>query len=85
MTVEHAQGSILELVGAVPWEWLAGCRVCGVPHGYRTQTRGKLPVMTWDAVNGHTYVPRLPRGLVDALLVEWKTEEGSDVVVAAGE
>lgn len=82
--VDHARGSILDLYGSVPWEWLAGCRECGVPHGYRTQTPGKLPVMTWDSVDGHTYRPRLPRSVLDALWVEYLTEEDTHVADHGG-
>lgn len=68
MRVEHSHGSILDVRGSVTWEWLATCRSCGLVHGYRTATGRSY--MTWDAVNGHTYQPRLPRSVLDALMIE---------------
>lgn len=69
MTVQHARGSVLDVEGSVTWEWLATCRTCGLVHGYRTETPGKS-YMTWEAVDGHTYRPRLPRSVLDVLMIE---------------
>lgn len=71
MTVAHAQGSVLEVSGSVTWEWLAECRTCGLVHGYRTDTGRSY--MTWSAADGHTYRPRLPRSVLDVLMIEQRT------------
>lgn len=73
MTEEHTQGSILDLVGEVPWVWLAACRDCGRPHRYRPAPRG---FMTWNAPDGHVYRPRLKRDVLDALMLEHQAGEG---------
>lgn len=85
MTVQHAPGSVsvLDIEGSVAWEWLATCRTCDLVHGYRTETPGKS-YMTWSAVDGHTYRPRLPRLTLDALMIEHRMVVG-DVVDQSGD
>jgi hypothetical protein len=65
---------LLELTGDVPWEWLAGCRVCDRPHSYRPDPGAGQGHMTWaSGMDGHGYQPRVHRWQLDALLVEYRT------------
>lgn len=65
---------LLDLAGDVPWEWLAGCRVCGVPHSYRPDPEAGPGFMTWACgSDGHGYRPRVHRWQLDALLIEYRT------------
>jgi hypothetical protein len=67
-------GRLLDLVGDVPWEWLAGCRACGRPHPVRPDPRPGQGYVTWAAGgDGHSYQPRVHRWQLDALLVEYRT------------
>lgn len=81
--VNHDPGSgargLLELVGVVPWEWLAGCRDCGLAHEYRSDPcrRG---FMTWASEECDTYRPRVNRHVVDVLMVEHRAETEREVV-----
>lgn len=65
--------------GDVPWEWLAGCRDCGSVHHPRPDldaARRGIPLLTWDAPHdAHAYQPRLPRYLLDGLMVEHRAGE----------
>jgi hypothetical protein len=70
---------LLDLVGDVPWEWLAGCRVCDRPHSYRPDPGEGRGHMTWASrTDGHGYRPRVHRWQLDALLVECRAAAAAD-------
>lgn len=71
---------MLMVAGDVPWEWLAGCRVCGAVHELRPdldKAQRGIPAMT-DAAphDGHGYRPRMPRYELDVLMVEHRAGDG---------
>lgn len=63
------------LAGTVPWAWLAECRECGEAHEHRQVTctcQGHRT--TWAGDDGHTYVPRVSRYQLTALMAEHRTD-----------
>jgi hypothetical protein len=66
---------LLDLHGTVEWEWLAGCRECGVPHPTRPDPRGSRGFAWASGADGHPYQPRVHRWQLDTLLVEYRTAQ----------